>query len=59
MIINVRTNTKACFRYVSFDKELIFRYQIRLDTVEVRGLTCQFNLGNERNRLLKDVKIKF
>ena len=35
MIINVRKNAKACFRYVSVDKELMFRYQIRLDTVVV------------------------
>ena len=33
MIIKVRTNAKTCFRYVSFDKELMFRYQLRLDTV--------------------------
>ena len=27
--------------------------------VEVRGLTCQFNFGNEQNRLLNDVKGNF
>ena len=25
----------------------------------ISGLTCQFNFGNERNRLLNDVKMKF
>ena len=43
IIYGVRPDAKALFKDVSVDKELKFRYQLRLDTVVVYTINYVYN----------------